>query len=65
MSEAPTYLGTAKFAALVGFSERQVRTWCAEGKLEGAYQFQHNGKWLIPITALERIRRPPKLPKTP
>ncbi len=50
-------VGVTKAAKLIGFSDRQVREWCKDGKLEGAYQFQHNGKWLIPLSTLDRIRR--------
>ncbi len=49
------FLGTAHAARWTGFSERQVRAWCERGRLEGAYQFDYGGKWLIPTTALEKI----------
>lgn len=56
------FLGTAHAARWTGFSERQVRTWCEQGRLEGAYQFAYGGKWLIPITTLKNICScPPEL----
>ena len=49
------FLGTAHAARWTGFSERQVRAWCEQGRLEGAYQFSYGGKWLIPTATLEKI----------
>lgn len=54
------YVNVGKAARWVGFSERQVRTWCKQGILEGAYQFQHNGTWLIPARSLEKFRPRPE-----
>jgi hypothetical protein len=54
------FLGTAHAAKWTGFSERHIRTWCEQGRLEGAYQFQRNGKWLIPAVTLEKICPCPK-----
>jgi hypothetical protein len=53
-------VSTAKAAKWTGFSERTIRTWCKEKRLEGAYQFQNNGKWLIPTSTLENIRACPE-----
>ncbi len=48
-------VGTAKAALLTGFSERQIRRWCADKKLEGAHQpGKFHGKWLIPLRELEK-----------
>jgi predicted site-specific integrase-resolvase len=44
-----------KAALWIGVSERTIRRMCDEGKLEGAYQTAHHGKWLIPYKALEKI----------
>jgi hypothetical protein len=56
-------VGTAKAARLLGFSEETVRRWCREGKLEGAFQPSgYDGKWLIPMRSLKRIRWRPAFP---
>ncbi len=49
-------VGTAKAARLLGFTDRQVRRWCKDGKLPGAYQFARDSKWLIPVESLKEIR---------
>jgi len=56
----PELIGTAKAAAWLGLSEERVRFMCREGRLEGAFQPSgYLGKWLIPTSSLERIRKRP------
>ncbi len=52
----PKVVGTARAARLLGFTERQVRRWCKDGKLKGAYQFARDSKWLIPFETLKEIK---------
>ncbi len=49
-------VGVTKAARLLGFTDRQVRRWCKDGKLKGAYQFAKDSKWLIPVESLKEIR---------
>jgi hypothetical protein len=54
-------IGAAKAAKWLGLSEETVRKLCREGKLEGAFQpAGYQGKWLIPVEALEAIRACPE-----
>ena len=48
-------VGTAKAAKWTGISERRIRELCEQGRIEGAYQFARNSKWLIPAATLEKI----------
>lgn len=56
-------LNTYKASLWLELSEESVRRLCRTGKLEGAFQpAGYQGKWLIPVEALEAVRaRPPSL----
>ncbi len=56
----PEVVGVTKAAKWLGLGERQVTNLCKQGKLKGAYQPSgYAGKWLIPTSTLERIRKLP------
>ena len=56
-------VNTYKASLWLELSEESVRRLCRDGKLEGAFQpAGYQGKWLIPVEALEAIRAcPPSL----
>ncbi|MBI4286192.1 MAG: helix-turn-helix domain-containing protein [Chloroflexi bacterium] len=42
-------------AQKANYSERQIRQWCIDGKLTGAYKIAEGRKWLIPESALAAL----------
>ena len=46
------WLTTEHFADLFDVTPGTVRTWCTEGKLDGAIKLD-NGVWRIPVTAVD------------
>jgi hypothetical protein len=52
----PDYLSPKEFGAEIGFRERTIQKWCAEGRVAGL-QVCDGGSWRIPVTELDRIKR--------
>ena len=53
-------LSIKDFALLSNYSERLIRQYCLEGKIEGAQKLSDKSrKWLIPQSALEKFRSTP------
>ncbi len=54
-------VSTHKAALWLGLSEETVRRLCRQGKLKGAFQpAGYQGKWLIPVKALEAMHAQPE-----
>jgi hypothetical protein len=54
-------INTYKASLWLGISEESVRRLCRSGKLEGAFQpAGYQGKWLIPVEAVEAVRACPE-----
>jgi excisionase family DNA binding protein len=50
----PDFLSPKEFGAQVGYRERTIQKWCAEGRIQ-ALQMCDGGSWRIPVSELERI----------
>ena len=56
-------LSIKDFALLSNYSERLIRQYCLEGKIDGAQKLSDKSrKWLIPQTALEKLKSAPGSP---
>ncbi|MFZ2036993.1 MAG: hypothetical protein WAU62_08780 [Dehalococcoidales bacterium] len=56
-------LSIKDFALLSNYSERLIRQYCLEGKIEGAQKLSDKSrKWLIPQSALEKFKSAPAFP---
>lgn len=57
------YINVKKAARWLGIPERTVTHLCRNGRIEGATQYAgFSGKWLIPISGLQKMRTDPAEP---
>jgi len=57
MTEGKKFLTVKEFALKTNYTERQIRQYCVEGRIEGAEKFDDKArKWLIPESSVIKTK---------